>query len=152
LVLTGDDTEEINTITASLHHHLKIKNLGYLTYFLGLEIARNSSGLHLSQRKYTLDLLHETSMLDSAPVATPMTHLPSLSRPRLPSWCWCHFPIQKTPWTSNLHNQHTTRHRLRCPQFKPIHICTHNSSSTRCLTSFALPQGHPWWRTIFFSY
>ena len=25
LVLTGDDTEEINTITASLHHHFKIK-------------------------------------------------------------------------------------------------------------------------------
>ena len=25
LVLTGDDTEEINKITASLHHHFKIK-------------------------------------------------------------------------------------------------------------------------------
>ena len=48
LVLTSDDTEEINTITASLHHHFKIKNLGHLTYFLGLEIARNSYGLHLS--------------------------------------------------------------------------------------------------------
>ena len=31
LVLIGDDTEEINTITASLHHHFKIKNLGNLT-------------------------------------------------------------------------------------------------------------------------
>ena len=79
LVLTGDDTEEINTITASLHHHFKIKNLGNLTYFLGLEIARNSTGLHLSQRKYTLDLLQETGMLDSAPVATPMTHTSRLS-------------------------------------------------------------------------
>jgi len=46
---------------------------------LGLEIARNSSGLHLSQRKYTLDLFHETGMLDSAPVATPMTHTSRLS-------------------------------------------------------------------------
>jgi len=46
---------------------------------LGLEIARNSSGLHLSQRKYTLDLLHETGMLDYAPVATPMTHNSRLS-------------------------------------------------------------------------
>ena len=72
LVLTGDDTEEINTITASLHHHFKI-------YFLGLEIARNSTGLHLSQCKYTLDLLQETGMLDSAPMATPMTHTSRLS-------------------------------------------------------------------------
>ncbi|XP_068503673.1 uncharacterized mitochondrial protein AtMg00810-like [Phaseolus vulgaris] len=79
LILTSDDREEINTITASLHHHFKIKNLGHLTYFLGLEITRNSSGLHLSQRKYTLDLLHEIGMLDFAPVATPMTHTSRLS-------------------------------------------------------------------------
>jgi len=79
LVLTSDDTEEINTIIASLHHHFMIKNLGNLTYFLGLEIARNSSGLHLSQRKYTLDLLHESGMLDFALVATPMTHTSRLS-------------------------------------------------------------------------
>ena len=79
MVLTGDDTKEINIITASLHHDFKIKNLGHLTYFLGLEITRNSSGLHLSQRNYTLDLLHETGMLDSAPVATPMTHTSCLS-------------------------------------------------------------------------
>jgi len=46
---------------------------------LGLEIARNNSGLHLSQHKYTFDLLHETGMLDSAPVATPMTHTSHLS-------------------------------------------------------------------------
>jgi len=32
-VLTGDDTEEVNTITTSLHHHFKIKDLGHLTYF-----------------------------------------------------------------------------------------------------------------------
>jgi len=50
LVLTGDDKKEIKTTTASLHHHFKVKNLGHLTYFLGLEIARNSSGLHLSLR------------------------------------------------------------------------------------------------------
>jgi len=79
LVLTGDDTEEINTITTSLYHHSKIKNLGHLTYFLGLEIAHNSVSLHLSQRKYTLDLLQETSMLDSASVVTPMTHTSHLS-------------------------------------------------------------------------
>ena len=46
---------------------------------MGLEIARNSTGLHLSQRKYTLDLLQEIDMLDSAPVATPMTHTSRLS-------------------------------------------------------------------------
>ena len=33
------------------------------------------------------------------------SYLPSLPQSRLPSWCWCNFPIQKTPWASNLLNQ-----------------------------------------------
>jgi len=74
LVLTGNNIEEINHITAILHQQFKIKNLDDLTYFLGLEVARNSSGLHLIQQKYVLDLLHETRILDSAPVPTPMIH------------------------------------------------------------------------------
>jgi len=43
-----------------------------LTYFLGFEVARFVTSIHLSQRKYTLDLLKDTGMLDSAPVSTPM--------------------------------------------------------------------------------
>jgi len=74
LVLTRKNIEEINHIIATLHQQFKIKNLGDLTYFLGLEVARNSSGLHLSQRKYVLDLLHMTDMLDSVPMPTPMIH------------------------------------------------------------------------------
>jgi len=71
--------EEINVISTSLHHHFKIKNLGNLTYFLGLEIACNSVGFHPRQRKYTFDLLQQTGMLESAPVATLMTHTYRLS-------------------------------------------------------------------------
>jgi len=74
IVLTRNNTEEITHITTLLHQHFKIKNLGDLTFFLGLEVARNNTGIHLSQRKYTMDLLHETRMLECAPVPTPMVH------------------------------------------------------------------------------
>jgi len=57
LILTGNNILEIQYITTVLDHNFKIKNLGNLTYFLGFEVARNSTGLHLSQHKYTLDLL-----------------------------------------------------------------------------------------------
>jgi len=80
LVLTGDETEEIDVITFALHHHFKIKNLGNLTYFLGLEITRNNIGLNLSQRNYTLDLLQEIGMMEIAPIND--SHFPPLFRPR----------------------------------------------------------------------
>ena len=66
IVLTGNDAEEISRITNLLDQHFKIKNLGDLTIFLGLKVAGNSTGIHLSQRKYTLDLLHDAGMLDCA--------------------------------------------------------------------------------------
>jgi len=53
--------------------------MGDLTFFLGLEVAQSNVGIHLSQQKYTMDLLHETGMLDCAPVPTPMVHSSHLS-------------------------------------------------------------------------
>ncbi|RVX06403.1 Retrovirus-related Pol polyprotein from transposon RE1 [Vitis vinifera] len=38
----------------------------------GIEIAQSNSGVVLSQRKYALDILEETGMLDCKPVDTPM--------------------------------------------------------------------------------
>ena len=41
-------------------------------YFLGIEVAYQKHGLLLSQRKYTLDLLEETGMLECKPASTPI--------------------------------------------------------------------------------
>ena len=49
-----------------------MKDLGQLKYFLGIEVARSKHGVLLSKRKYVLDLLTETGMLDCKPVETPM--------------------------------------------------------------------------------
>lgn len=50
----------------------KLKDLGSLKYFLGLEIARSRQGICLSQRHYTLKLLENTGFLASKPALTPM--------------------------------------------------------------------------------
>ena len=39
----------------------EIKDLGNLTHFLGMEVARSKEGIFVSQRKYTIDLLKETN-------------------------------------------------------------------------------------------
>ncbi|XP_014511752.1 uncharacterized protein LOC106770455 [Vigna radiata var. radiata] len=72
--IAGNNATKIQNITNSLYSLFHIKNLGDLTYFLGLEVARNNSGIHLSQRKYTLDLLTEAGMLNCAPMPSPMAH------------------------------------------------------------------------------
>ncbi|RVW58329.1 Retrovirus-related Pol polyprotein from transposon RE1 [Vitis vinifera] len=48
------------------------KDLGKFKYFLGIEIAQSNSGVVLSQRKYALDILEETSMLDCKLIDTPI--------------------------------------------------------------------------------
>ena len=55
-----------------LSREFEIKDLGHLKYFLGIEVARSSRGIHVYQRKYNLDLLRETGMSGCKPVETPM--------------------------------------------------------------------------------
>ena len=57
IVITGDDVEEIQRLKNRLRKEFEVKDLGQLKYFLGIEIARSSRGIVLSQRKYVLDLL-----------------------------------------------------------------------------------------------
>lgn len=49
-----------------------MKDLGVLTYFLGLEISKNSSGCFVSYRKYSLDFLNEFEMGNSKPLMLPL--------------------------------------------------------------------------------
>ncbi|XP_028076267.1 uncharacterized protein LOC114278420 [Camellia sinensis] len=49
-----------------------MKDLGLLSYFLGLEISHDSSGYFLTQAKYTSDLLARTGLTDCKTAPTPV--------------------------------------------------------------------------------
>ncbi|RVX10469.1 Retrovirus-related Pol polyprotein from transposon RE1 [Vitis vinifera] len=66
------DQNRIQKLKQHLFTHFQTKDLGKLKYFLGIEIAQSSSDMVLSQRKYALDILEETDMLDCKPVDTAM--------------------------------------------------------------------------------
>ncbi|KAK3029571.1 hypothetical protein RJ639_038460 [Escallonia herrerae] len=72
MVVTGNDPEEREALQGHLSREFKMKDLGPLKYFLGIEVSRSKKGIFLSQRKYALDLLRETGMLACQQVDTPV--------------------------------------------------------------------------------
>lgn len=71
VILAGNSISEITSIKHILHHAFKIKDLGILKYFLGLEVAYFAKGITLCQRKYCIDLLNDSGLIGSKPASTP---------------------------------------------------------------------------------
>ena len=63
MVITGNDEQAIQDLKLVLHRQFHIKDLGYLKYFLGLEVVRSKNGIVISQCKYTLEILEDVGFL-----------------------------------------------------------------------------------------
>ena len=72
MIITGDDVEEIQMLKENLFKEFEMKDLGALKYFLRIEVLRSQHGIYLRQKKYVLDMLVETGLLDCKPAETQM--------------------------------------------------------------------------------
>ena len=72
IVITGNNQDGIQKLKQHFFSRFQTKDLGKLNYFLGIEITLFNSGVVMSWRKYVLDILEETGMLDCKPINTPM--------------------------------------------------------------------------------
>lgn len=72
IIVTGSHSDHVRLFISSLSSRFSLKDLGPLSCFLGVEAARSSRGLLLTQSRYITDLLARTNMLDAAVVPTPM--------------------------------------------------------------------------------
>jgi hypothetical protein len=72
IILAGTSIDEFTRINHILDSNFKIKDLGSLKYFLGLEVAQSREGISISQRKYCLDLLKDSGLLGAKPASTPL--------------------------------------------------------------------------------
>lgn len=78
IVVTGSDAKHVAFVLHSLAQRFSIKDPVDLHYFLGIEVTRSEKGLHLMQRRYILDLLTRSNMIDAKTVSTPMQSSPKL--------------------------------------------------------------------------
>ncbi|KAK4394326.1 Retrovirus-related Pol polyprotein from transposon RE1 [Sesamum angolense] len=71
ILLTGTLESSLHNVKQYLDGLFTIKDLGSAKYFLGLELARSSHGLLVTQHKYLQDILSDTSMLNAKVASTP---------------------------------------------------------------------------------
>ncbi|XP_020415542.1 uncharacterized protein LOC109948051 [Prunus persica] len=71
IILTGNNSVLIQQTITALSREFDMKDLGQLTYFLGLQVQYTSTGIHVNQSKYAADLLLKAGMTQCKPCSTP---------------------------------------------------------------------------------
>lgn len=65
-----DLIQHIYSLIQDLNSKFSLKDLGELSFFLGIKAHRNQCGLLLTQTKYAAELLQKTQIQDSKPCKT----------------------------------------------------------------------------------
>ena len=72
MIITGDDLNGIQELRVFLSQQFEMKDLGHLSYFLGLEITHSTDELYITQAKYAFELLSQVGLTNSKTVDTPV--------------------------------------------------------------------------------
>jgi histone deacetylase 1/2 len=73
IILVSSSDTVADRLVSSLSTAFAVKDLGKLHYFLGLEVTHDDTGLSLTQKKYSQDLLRRAGMLQCKTASTPMS-------------------------------------------------------------------------------
>ena len=72
IIITGTHNNMICDLQKPLQSAFHKKDLGPLTYFLGLEVQQSRKGPFLHQHKYATDLIELAGLREATPVDTPL--------------------------------------------------------------------------------
>jgi hypothetical protein len=73
ILLTGSNSAMLRRLIQLLSSKFKLRDLGAVHYFLGIEVQPTVMGLMLRQHKYILDILTRAGMTSYKPVDTPIS-------------------------------------------------------------------------------
>lgn len=71
MLITCSNLELVKDTKGTLQQAFKMKDLGEIKYFLGIEFARSEKGFLMHQRKYILELISKTKLAAAKPAVTP---------------------------------------------------------------------------------
>ena len=72
MILTGNNDVLVNTLLDHLSSVFRMKDMGSLHYFLGIQVHQCDDGLFMNQSKYAQDLLINAGMQDCSPMPTSL--------------------------------------------------------------------------------
>ena len=76
IIVTSNAPAILTKCIQNLTIRFSLKDLGDLSYFLGVEVVKTQNGLFLGQKRYILDILIKADMDNCNPIATPLPNTP----------------------------------------------------------------------------
>ena len=72
IILAGRTEGTLNEIKTAISRKFDVKDLGELSYFLGVKVEQRNNSVWIGQSAYTANLLEAFGMADCKPVSTPV--------------------------------------------------------------------------------
>lgn len=70
MLVTGSSLTLIEHTKSILHKAFKIKDVGELKFFLGMEFSRSAKGILMNQRKYAMKIISDLGLGSAKPAWT----------------------------------------------------------------------------------
>lgn len=137
IIIIGTHASMIKYLQTLLHYFFHMKDLGPLTFFLGLKVHQSAKDIFINQHKYIVDLIEMADLQKCTPVDTSLEVNGKLSKD---DGDLLRDPMLYKRLASTL--VYLTVHGLTYPM-QPIHECSSKSPPGYYTSNYSTSSWHP---------